>query len=123
MTIVTELNESNLTIVGSCPNTVPEIKDVKPYGSYVFVELLSSKEILKTKLTLTGNTAVPVNEAYVLAIGPQVPENYGLSVGDRVFIDGGITFGPNYGKYEWKEEGRKRGMVLYTSIKGQSVEG
>ena len=102
--------------------SLPEIVDVKAYGSYVFVEVLTPAEVLQTKLTLSTNTTVPVNEAYVLDVGPQVPKDYGLSVGDRVFIDGGITFAPNYGDYRWASDGRKRGMVTFSAIKGRSVE-
>jgi hypothetical protein len=102
---------------------LPEIVDVKALGSYVHVEVLSTQEVLRTKLTLTTNANVPVNEAYVLDVGPQVPAEYGLNVGDRVFIDGGITFDPNYQDYKWDKDGRKRGMVTYSSIKGRSIEG
>lgn len=101
---------------------LPEIADVKAYGGFVYVEVLSSKELLRTNLDLPGSQSVPVNEAYVLDIGPQVPAAFGLEVGHRVFISGDITFGPNYGDYSFTDEGRKRGMVLYTSIRGRSVE-
>ena len=103
--------------------SLPEIVDVKAYGSYVYVEILTTQEVLKTKLTIANNASVPLHEAYVLDTGPQVPPEYGLEIGHRVFIDGGITFGPNYKDYKWESDGRKRGMVLYTSIKGHSVEG
>lgn len=106
----------------SSVSDLPTINSIEPYGGFVYVEVLSAQETLRTKLKLTGSTTVPVNEAYVLAVGPQVPQVYGLEVGHRVFIDGGITFAPNYSDYTWSEDGRKRGMVLYTSIKGRSVE-
>ena len=101
---------------------LPDITDVKAYGSYVYVEVLSPQEVLKTKLTLSASTTVPLNEAYVLDVGPQVPKDYGLQVGHRVFIDGTITFGPNYADYTWSSDGRKLGMVQFNSIKGRSLE-
>lgn len=103
-------------------DSIPEIAEIQPYGSYVYVELLSPQEVLGTKLTLTGKTQVSIHEAYVLAVGPQVPEVYGIESGHRVFIDGPINFSPNYGDYKFTEDGRKRGMVMYTSIKGRSIE-
>ena len=102
--------------------SLPDIVDVKAYGSYVYVEVLSPQEILHTKLTLANNTSVPLNEAYILDVGPQVPRDYGLQPGHRVFIDGTITFGPNYNDYTWSSDGRKRGMVQFSSIKGRSLE-
>jgi len=101
---------------------LPDVSDVKAIGSYVYVEVISPRELMKTKLEFSGEVPVTVNEAYVLDIGPQVPPSYGVKSGDRVFIDGGITFGPDYGKYKFSKDGRKRGMVLHTSIKGLVVE-
>lgn len=108
--------------IGSGRNTLPTIDTVKALGSYIYVELLSPKEVLGTSLELTGNVSVKVNEAYVLDIGPQVPKDYGLEIGQRVFVEGGIVFGPDYKDYKWAEDGRKRGMVIYSSAKGRIVE-
>ena len=103
-------------------NTVPPIKDVKPLGTCVYVEVLSAQESMGTKLNLPGTTEVRVNEAYVLGIGPRVPKEHGLEIGQRVFISGPIVFGPNYQDYKFDVDGRKRGMVDYSAIKGMSVE-
>ena len=99
-----------------------KIVDVKAYGSYIFVEVLSAQEVLNTKLKLTGDSNLAIHEAYVLDVGPQVPEGVGVEVGHRVFIDGAIHFAPNYGDDKFSSEGRKRGMVMYSSIKGHCLE-
>jgi len=102
--------------------SLPAIAEVEALGGFAYVEILSAQEIMKTSLTLTGSTEGAVNEAYILHLGPGIPPSYGLKVGDRVFIDGGITFGPNYKDYKFSDEGRKRGVVLYTAIKGKLIE-
>lgn len=103
-------------------SSVPSIKDVKPLGTNVYVEVLSVQESIGTKLDLPGSTEVRVNEAYVLGIGPRVPKEHGLEVGQRIFISGPIVFGPDHKGYRFSTEGRKRGMVDYASVKGWSVE-
>ena len=103
-------------------STVPPIKDVKALGTNVYIEVLSAQETIRTKLQLPGSTEVQVNEGYVLHLGPRVPKEHGLEVGQRVFINGNISFAPNYGDYKFSTEGRKRGMVEYMAIKGHSVE-
>jgi len=103
-------------------NTVPAIKDVKPLGTNVYVEVLSVQESVGTKLDLPGTTELRVNEAYVLGVGPRVPKEHGLKKGQRVFISGPIVFGPDYKSYKFSADGRKRGMVDYAAVKGVSVE-
>ncbi len=101
---------------------VPKVANVKALGTCVFVELLSAREIIDTSIELVGGVGSLTNEAYVLHIGPRVPKEHGLEVGQRVFIDGGITFGPDYDEYRFSEDGRKRGTVDYSTIKGVIVE-
>lgn len=103
-------------------STVPQIEDVHPLGTNVYVEILSVQETIGTNLDLPGTTEVRVNEAYVLGIGPRVPEEHGLEVGQRVFISGPICFGPDYKDYRFSTEGRKRGVVDYSAIKGMMIE-
>jgi hypothetical protein len=105
-----------------CYVPLPKIDAITAYGSYIFVEILSTQEVLGTKLKLSGDTQLAIHEAYVLSLGPQVPEGYGVEVGHRVFIDGPINFSPNYSDYKFTSEGRKRGMVMYSSIKGHCQE-
>lgn len=101
---------------------VPKVADVKPLGTVVFVELLSPRETIDTEIELIGGVGSLTNEAYVLDIGPRVPKEHGLEVGQRVFIDGNITFGPDYDGYRFSEDGRKRGTVEYNAIKGVIIE-
>ena len=103
-------------------STVPPIKNVKPLGTCVYVDVLSAQESMGTNLDLPGSTEVRVNEAYVLDVGPRVPKEHGLEVGQRVFISGPIVFGPDYQDYKYDTDGRKRGMVDYSAIKGLSIE-
>ena len=112
-------------IIGSDGNEitrVPKVADVKALGTGVFVELLSARETIDTDIELIGGVGSLTNEAYVLDIGPRVPKEHGLEVGQRVFIDGNITFGPDYGDYRFSEDGRKRGTVEYSTVKGIIIE-
>jgi len=103
-------------------SSVPKIADVSPLGTNVYVEVLSAQETMGTNLDLPGTTEVRVNEAYVLGIGPRVPKEHGLEVGQRVFISGPIVFGPDYQSYRFSADGRKRGCVDYSAVKGLCVE-
>ena len=101
---------------------VPEIVDVKPLGSLVYIELLSPQECMNTKLDLGNSTEVTINQAVILGLGCRIPADYGLRIGQRVFISGPIVFGPDYGDYQWSAQGRKRGVVEYLAVKGEIVE-
>ena len=101
---------------------LPEIEEVKPFGTLVYVEMYSPQECMATSLDLGNSAEVTVNQGRVLAIGPRCPQEWGLKVGKRVFVSGGVVFGPDYGDYKFSVHGRKHGMVEYMSIKGEIVE-
>ncbi len=100
---------------------VPKIADVQPFGVNVLVELLTPQECLGTSLTV-DNVELDVHQAYVLGIGPRVPKDHGVAVGQRVYIHGAINFCPNFGIYEFSHTGRKRGTLDYNMIKGVCIE-
>ena len=69
-----------------------EIVGCQPVGSQVLFEELTQKELLATKLIVTGNNKPNgAPQAYIVALGPQVPAEYGLKVGQRVVITGNFT--------------------------------
>jgi len=96
-----------------------KIKDVKPTGSQVLVELLSAQEAIGTNLIIEGDSAhTGAPQAYVLDAGPTCsPENWGFKVGDRVLLQGKHVPLPNLP--EWT---RMRSLVEPTMIKAVLVE-
>ncbi len=69
--------------------TVPKVKAVHPYGSKILVECLNNKELIETNLVLPEDTAPSdAPQAYILELGPQVDEESGLEVGQRVYWEG-----------------------------------
>lgn len=97
---------------------LPEIKGTKPVGTGILIELLTAQEMMGTTLFVDEDSKIPVHQAYVLDIGPKVPEDYGIKKGDRVWISGSICFAPNY-----DNSPRKRGTLEFNMIKGVIVEG
>ena len=98
--------------------TLPKITGVRPTGSRILVEMLTPQESMGTALFIDDKTRVPVFQGYVKALGPQVPEGFGVEVGDRVWIDGAINYAPDYNKSD-----RKTGTVEYHMVKGIIEEG
>lgn len=101
------------------PRTAPQVKDVKPFGSSILVEMLTSEEALSTKIFLKEGTDVGAPQGYVLSMGERLkPEELGLKVGDRVLLQG--TFVPVM-NYEGGH--RQRGIVEIHNIKALLIEG
>ena len=76
-----------------------KVTGCKPCGSQVLIELLTSQEILQTKLYVINKKLASEYQAVVLAVGPSLKENisnYGFNVGDRVVISGNATPVPDY---------------------------
>ena len=67
---------------------VPKIKAVHPFGSKILVEALKSSEVLGTMLAVDGSDTGDAPQAYIVELGPQVPEESGLKVGQRVYWEG-----------------------------------
>lgn len=78
--------------------TVPSITGLKPTGSQVLVEVLTSQELMGTILEITERTdpKVPL-QGYIRAAGPSFnKETWGYDVGDRVLISGTGVMAPKY---------------------------
>jgi len=97
--------------------TMPQITGTKPVNTQVLVELLNPNEVLNTTFSIGENAAIETPQAYVLSLGPKVPEDIGFVIGDRVMIHGAIVFSPLKGNNE-----RKLGTIEYHMIKGVLTE-
>jgi co-chaperonin GroES (HSP10) len=91
---------ADFSVVSEAPvvKHVPKVKDVKPCGSQVLVEILTPQELMGTNITLSDKTELKVPlQGYVRAVGPAVKlQDWGFNVGDRVLISGGGVMAPNY---------------------------
>lgn len=68
---------------------VPRIKAVHPFGSKILVEVLRPEEQLGTSLFVDDKTKVDgAPQAYIVELGPQVPPECGLKVGQRIYWEG-----------------------------------
>lgn len=88
---------SDTPIIGQF-KPVPEIKDVKPCGSQVLIEMLTVQELANTPITISEKTDLKVPlQGYIRAAGPNFkPDDWGFKVGDRVLISGSGIIAPNY---------------------------
>ena len=69
----------------------PKVTGAKPVGSQVLIEVLTSKEILGTNLTI-GEVELGAPQAYIVAFGPKTAaEDWGFEVGSRVVLSGKFT--------------------------------
>lgn len=68
---------------------LPKINAVHPYGSKILVDVLRADEILGTKLAGVENSTLDgAPQAYIVELGPCVPEDAGLKVGQRIYWTG-----------------------------------
>lgn len=86
------------TILGAEKNSVPRIKNVRPCGSQVLVEILTQQEMMGTNISISDKTDLKVPlQAYVRATGPSFKtEDYGFKIGDRVLLSGSGVMAPVY---------------------------
>lgn len=92
---------------------VKPVKGIRPMGSQVLIEQLTSQETNTSTIVTTGKSS-DTPQGYILGLGPMVPEMYGLKVGDRVFFSSPYAVLPPV-----KKTGdRDRWCIEYTSIKG-----
>lgn len=96
---------------------LPKIVGIQPFGSMVLVEHLNADEALGTSLAISDDADVGSPQAYVIALGPRLPEDCGLKIGDRVMLQGTYVPVINYDNYK-----RKRGLVEIHNIKAVLVE-
>ncbi len=68
---------------------LPKVSAVRPYGSKILVEILKNDEILGSTIQVSETTQVDgAPQAYIVAVGPDVPEASGLAVGQRIYWTG-----------------------------------
>lgn len=65
---------------------VPKVKAVHPWGSKIMIDGINNKELLNTKLHVPDEIDVGdfAAQAYIVELGPKVPEDCGLEVGQRI---------------------------------------
>ena len=68
---------------------LPKVAGVHPFGSKILIECLGTKEIMGTDLVLNEDVQTgDAPQAYIVELGPNVPEDAGLSVGQRIYWEG-----------------------------------
>lgn len=69
---------------------VPKIAAVHPFGSKILVETISDRELNPTTLEIPEGTSMGGEspQAYIVEVGPALPEDSGLKVGQRIFWEG-----------------------------------
>lgn len=97
LTSAGDVFSSEIPIVGQ-GSKIPKIKDVKPCGSQILVEILTPQEMMGTDLTVTEKIDLKVPlQGYVRATGPAFKgDDWGYKVGDRVLISGSGVMAPAY---------------------------
>jgi len=94
---------------------VPKVKAVHPFGSKILVEALKASEVLGTTLAVDGinSDTGDAPQAYIIELGPSVPEDSGLEVGQRVYWEGkGMAV-----KDPRAEEDRVRALLEISNIR------
>ncbi len=95
---------------------VKRIVGIKPVGTQVLVEQLTTQESMGTILHVPGkDTNTP--QGYVLAIGPMVSEAFGIKVGMRVFFSAPHAYLPPGQTAE-----RQSWCIEWNAIKGILME-
>jgi len=97
----------------------PKVVSVKPVGSQILYEELTRKEMLGTKLVLSGEGKKETPQGYIIAVGPAVGKDWGFAVGDRVIVVGQYVPVPEMDG----RNGRKLGLCEPHAIKAVLVEG
>jgi hypothetical protein len=109
--------DSGLTLVGG--SLVPKVAGVRPCGSQVLIEFLTSQELLGTTLSVGEKIDLKVPmQGYVRCVGPNFKsEDYGFNIGDRVTVSGSGVHVPN-----WDDSHRDRFLMEPYSVKGVIIE-
>lgn len=100
-------------------NKVIKVKEFKPYGRTIMVELLNEEEVLGTNLHVGKGASVGAPQAYVLALGNDLKEEETfIKVGDRVMLQGnGFVPVPAYDGSK-----RQKGIAELHHIKAVIIE-
>ena len=97
---------------GEIVKSLPEVVNVVPTGQRVLIENLKPKEVMGTSLELGDNVEMAgAPQAYVIALGSEVPESFGIKVGSRVIVVNKFVPVPNP-----DDTGRVRGIIEYHNI-------
>lgn len=89
-----------------------KIVAVKPTLSLILVEHLKADEVNQSSLIVNENADYGAPQAYIIELGPSVPPESGLSVGDRVLLQGSYIPVPNFDRHP-----RERGLVEMHNVK------
>ena len=88
-----EMTKKKATLVSTTGeqlrNVVPRAKAVHPFGSKILIECLKTDEVLGTQLHVSsGAKADGAPQAYIVELGPGVPSDSGLAIGQRIYWNG-----------------------------------
>lgn len=98
--------------------SVKKIESVEPFGSQIMIEMLTPQELLGTTLEVKEDAKLKdAPQAYVLKIGPKLPEDIGLKVGQRILFSGGFIPVPNCDGNH-----RQPGLIEYHTVKAILAE-
>lgn len=89
-----------------------KLKEIKPVGSQIVVSLLEINESLGTSLLMPSNVKSAPPHGIVLAFGPKLDKDCGLSVGDRVLLDGTYKLLPQFG------DSKTKALIEFHNIRG-----
>ena len=68
---------------------VAKVAAVHPFGSKILVEVLNIDEMLGTNLYVDQKTSVDgAPQAFIVEVGPSLPEGAGIRVGQRIYWTG-----------------------------------
>ena len=94
-----------------------KIIGVKPTLSLIMVEILKASDVNPSQLIVSDTTDYGAPQGYILDLGPGVPKEAGLKIGDRVLISGSYVPVPNFDRSE-----RERALMEMHNIKAVLVE-
>lgn len=105
----------------------PPIRAVKPLGGQVLVEVFTEEEVSESQLILPDNAKNKgglgvggAPQGRVLDIGPGLPSEFGVKVGDRVLLQGSFVPLPKLNDH--RDGDRERALVEPHTIKAILVE-
>lgn len=91
-----------------------KVKSSHPVGHQVLIELLNPQETLDTVLQISEDFKTDTPQGYVRGMGPMVPKEFGVSVGDRVFVSTSVAVQSP----QKSLNGRQLFCIEYNAIKG-----
>lgn len=105
----------------------PQVKAVKPLGGQILVEVFDEDELTESSIILPDNArgkgSLGVGGApqgRVLDIGPGLPAEFGVKIGDRVLLQGAFVPLPKLS--DQRDGDRERALVEPHTIKALLIE-